>query len=140
VTNPEQASDRGLRGKCLCGGVHYVVADEFIYAANCHCSNCRRATGSAFKPFAGIERHKLGITKGEDNLLIFGGENGNSHRRSGHPSGHAHLRRLQGPVVHNHRRPAPIRRACDDHWTGGRIVMGRIFGPDPFSGPVFGCT
>jgi hypothetical protein len=38
------------------------VADEFVYVANCHCSNCRRATGSAFKPFAGIERNKLAIS------------------------------------------------------------------------------
>ncbi|WP_233800871.1 GFA family protein [Paraburkholderia sp. HP33-1] len=63
-----------LAGRCLCGAVHYSVKDEFVYALNCHCSNCRRATGSAFKPFAGIERDKLRITQGEDRLLIFGDE------------------------------------------------------------------
>jgi hypothetical protein len=63
-----------LSGKCLCGAVQYAVADEFRYAANCHCSNCRRATGSAFKPFAGIESNKLALTEGADKLLIFGGE------------------------------------------------------------------
>ena len=77
MTNPEKASRRLLAGKCLCGAVHYAVADEFVYAANCHCSNCRRATGSAFKPFAGIEHDKLAVTRGEDNLMIFGEENGN---------------------------------------------------------------
>src|ERR1700730_2288392 len=77
VTHPEKASGRSLAGKCLCGAVHYAVADEFIYAANCHCSDCRRTTGSAFKPFAGIGRDRLGITTGEDNLMIFGDENGN---------------------------------------------------------------
>jgi hypothetical protein len=76
VTNPQTAVVRRLAGKCLCGGVHYAVVDAFIYAANCHCSNCRRATGSAFKPFAGIERDKLVITKGGDDLLVFGDENG----------------------------------------------------------------
>jgi hypothetical protein len=65
-----------LAGKCFCGAVHYTVADEFVYAANCHCSGCRRTTGSAFKPFAGIEREKLAITEGGDNLMIFGDENG----------------------------------------------------------------
>jgi len=65
-----------IAGKCLCGAVEYVVADEFAYAANCHCSCCRRATGSAFKPFAGIERNKLAVTKGEDNLMVFGDEHG----------------------------------------------------------------
>jgi hypothetical protein len=56
------------------------VADAFVYAANCHCSNCRRATGSAFKAFAGIEREKLGITRGDSNLMIFGDENGHDAR------------------------------------------------------------
>jgi len=39
---------------------------------NCHCSNCRRTTGSAFKPFAGIEREKLAVTQGADGLMIYG--------------------------------------------------------------------
>jgi hypothetical protein len=54
------------------------VADEFAYAANCHCSNCRRATGSAFKPFAGIARDRLRITQGAENLMIFGEEAANN--------------------------------------------------------------
>jgi hypothetical protein len=69
-----------LAGKCYCGAVHYAVADEFRYAANCHCSNCRAATGSAFKPFAGIEREKLEITKGRDDLLVIGEEDANDTR------------------------------------------------------------
>jgi hypothetical protein len=58
--------------------VEYEVADEFRYAANCHCSRCRAATGSAFKPFAGIERDKLAVTKGE--LSTFGEEDLNDTR------------------------------------------------------------
>lgn len=54
--------------------MHYTVPDEFKYALNCHCSDCRRATGAAFKTFAGIERGKLRITEGEMQVLIFGGE------------------------------------------------------------------
>ena len=71
------SSRRMLAGACLCGVVRYVVADEFTYSLNCHCSNCRRTTGSAFKPFAGIERGKLGVTQGEASLLIVGDEQGN---------------------------------------------------------------
>ena len=66
-----------LAGKCFCGAVHYVVPDEFRYAMYCHCSNCRRTTGSAFKAFAGIERSKLAVTHGEDNLLIYGDDKAN---------------------------------------------------------------
>jgi hypothetical protein len=74
----QTATVRVIAGKCFCGAVHYAVEDEFVYAANCHCSNCRRATGSAFKPFAGIQRNKLRITKGQDKLLLFGAEDGNN--------------------------------------------------------------
>ena len=77
MTNPETTSARRLAGKCFCGAVHYAVADQFLYAMNCHCSNCRRTTGSAFKPFAGIERGKLGITKGLDERMIYGDEEAN---------------------------------------------------------------
>lgn len=77
MADPEKATGRSLAGKCLCGAVHYAVADEFVYAANCHCSNCRRATGAAFKPFAGIGRDRLAITRGGDKLMIFGDESGN---------------------------------------------------------------
>ena len=69
-----------LDGKCECGAVRYRVPDEFRYAANCHCSNCRASTGSAFKPFAGIERDKLEIAEGADRLLIWGDAD-NNHTR-----------------------------------------------------------
>ena len=69
-----------LAGKCECGAVRYRVADEFRYALNCHCSRCRAATGSAFKPFAGIEREKLEITAGADALLVHGEDDLNDTR------------------------------------------------------------
>jgi hypothetical protein len=74
------ADTRVLLGECGCGAVRYRVADAFLYAANCHCSRCRAATGSAFKPFAGIERAKLEITDGLDALLVFGEEDLNDTR------------------------------------------------------------
>ena len=76
----EQPAGRTLAGKCRCGAVRYEVADEFLYAANCHCSQCRAATGSAFKAFAGIERAKLAISAGEDELAVFGEEDLNDTR------------------------------------------------------------
>ena len=69
-----------LSGKCECGTVQYTVADEFLYAAHCHCSRCRAATGSAFKAFAGIQREKLELTSGSDNLLVVGDEKLNDTR------------------------------------------------------------
>jgi hypothetical protein len=74
------AGTRVLAGRCGCGTVRYRVADEFLYAQNCYCSQCRAATGSAFKPFAGIERDKFEITEGSDSLLVVGEEDLNDTR------------------------------------------------------------
>jgi hypothetical protein len=75
-------TSRVLDRACACGAVRYQVVDAFLYAANCHCSRCRAATGSAFKPFAGIEREKLELTDGADRLHVFGEEDLN-HTRCG---------------------------------------------------------
>jgi hypothetical protein len=72
VTDSQDAAARRLAGACYCRAVRYAVADEFRYAMNCHCSNCRRTTGAAFKPFAGIERAKMELIEGRDKLLIVG--------------------------------------------------------------------
>jgi hypothetical protein len=61
----------------MCRAVQYAVPDRFGYALNCHCSNCRRTTGAAFKPFAGIQRDQLRMTRGGENLLIVGDATGN---------------------------------------------------------------
>ena len=61
-----------LRGGCACGAVRYEVADAFEYALNCHCSGCRRATGSAFKPFVGIGIEAVVLTEGAEATRIRG--------------------------------------------------------------------
>jgi hypothetical protein len=80
LTIDSNAAERPLAGACACRAVRYEVADAFLYAANCHCSRCRAATGTAFKAFAGIERKKLAITTGHDMLLIVGEDNANDTR------------------------------------------------------------
>lgn len=72
-----------LRGRCNCKTVCFEVADEFVVAYNCHCSNCRAMTGSAFLPWGEIEPEKLSVTRGEDSLLIDGDPNGHHAKRCG---------------------------------------------------------
>ena len=74
MTGSENSKARILGGECFCRAVRYEVEDAFGYALNCHCSNCRRTTGSAFKPFAGIAREKFSVSKGGDDLMIYGDE------------------------------------------------------------------
>ena len=83
-TSAERAAHtRMLAGRCYCGAVSYRVEDAFLYASNCHCSNCRRTTGSAFKPFAGIELEKLELTGGRDSLLVVGDDDLNDTHCAG---------------------------------------------------------
>jgi len=80
VSPETDAGRRVLVGRCQCGTVRYRVDDSFIYGLNCHCSACRAATGSAFKPLGGIEREKLEVTDGMDALLIVGDDVSNDTR------------------------------------------------------------
>jgi len=61
-----------LRGRCGCKAIAYEVADEFVAAYNCHCSNCRAWTSSAFLPWGEIERDKFRVTQGADSLTLLG--------------------------------------------------------------------
>jgi hypothetical protein len=70
--NEANLKKRELAGRCQCGAVSYAVADEFAYAANCHCSDCRRMTGAAFKSFAGIEVSKFRVVSGRESIKRIG--------------------------------------------------------------------
>ena len=70
-----------LRGRCACKAIGYEVADEFVVAYNCHCSNCRAMTGSAFLPWGEIEPEKLTLTRGADSLLVIGDPDGHHATR-----------------------------------------------------------
>jgi len=63
-----------LTGACYCRAVTYMVTDAFEYAFICHCSDCQRTTGSAFKPFAGTGARHLTVTSGEEQLARLGDE------------------------------------------------------------------
>jgi hypothetical protein len=64
-----------LSGRCACKAVAYEVSDEFVAAYNCHCSNCRALSGSAFLPVGQIDSNKLTVTTGEGSLLVEGDAN-----------------------------------------------------------------
>lgn len=77
MTEKTKDSDaRRLRGGCMCGAVTYEVTDRFLYAMNCHCSKCRRTTGSAFKPIAGVAVEDFAVTGGSEALLRHGDAEG----------------------------------------------------------------
>lgn len=48
-------------GKCLCGRVTYKVNTEPMAIFNCHCDDCRRATGSVFGTNLFVSEDKIEI-------------------------------------------------------------------------------
>ena len=43
-------------GTCLCGAVRYTTDGDLVFAGNCHCRDCQRATGSAYMPVLAFAR------------------------------------------------------------------------------------
>ena len=50
-----------LGGKCLCGEISYNTDADAVMTANCHCTDCRAATGAAYATMAFVKRDDLTI-------------------------------------------------------------------------------
>ena len=60
-------SERSIDGACLCGAVTFRVTGDFLGFQYCHCSRCRRFTGSA---------HAANLFARPDQLEFLGGADG----------------------------------------------------------------
>jgi hypothetical protein len=49
-------------GGCLCGAVRYRVSGEPFHVGRCHCSDCRKESGSAFTVYAKWRRDVFEIS------------------------------------------------------------------------------
>jgi hypothetical protein len=56
---------------CACGGVSITLAGEPDYHALCHCTNCKRRTGSAFGISAYFKKGAVVEKKGETKAYAF---------------------------------------------------------------------
>lgn len=60
-----------LKGSCLCGAVKYEVAGESKRFFHCHCSRCRKATGTGHASNLFVQPGVLSWRKGEDQIRSF---------------------------------------------------------------------
>ena len=51
-------------GRCFCGEVRYVAEGPELYACNCHCESCRRASGGAYVPWATFHKDRFRVVSG----------------------------------------------------------------------------
>jgi hypothetical protein len=65
------AAGVSVTGGCLCGAVRYELTGAPVWAHHCHCSRCRRITGSAFASNLFAARDALRYTRGESHLRSY---------------------------------------------------------------------
>src|SRR5262245_14255165 len=62
---PAPRAMRVIHGSCLCGRIRFEV-DEVAVLTHCHCANCRKLSGAAFRTYAQVEPRKFRFLTGED--------------------------------------------------------------------------
>jgi hypothetical protein len=62
-----------IQGGCLCGAVRYEATREPYNVTHCHCTDCRRSSGSAFVTWASFQRAAFRFTHGEPRVLPWAG-------------------------------------------------------------------
>lgn len=55
-----------IRGSCLCKSVKFEINDKILVMANCHCSECRKFTGSAFGTLAFCKKNDFKFITGDE--------------------------------------------------------------------------
>jgi hypothetical protein len=55
-----------IRGSCLCGQVKFELTPPFLFFQYCHCSRCRKISGSAHAANIFVVKEQFEWTSGED--------------------------------------------------------------------------
>jgi len=64
-------TDKTVTGGCLCGSVRYQFRGEPLLFQYCHCSRCRKITGSAHAANIIIRPQQLEWLSGEENVARY---------------------------------------------------------------------
>ena len=60
-----------IHGGCLCGGVRFEAVAAVGPFELCHCSRCRKASGSAFAAYLGVLREHFRLLQGEELIRTY---------------------------------------------------------------------
>ena len=83
-------TNEALTGSCLCGAVTYQLSPPFLQFVHCHCSRCRKATGTAHATNLYTHPDNFTWTSSDDNVARYDLPSAKSFAkytqlRSGHP-------------------------------------------------------
>jgi hypothetical protein len=71
ATESANESTMTARGSCLCGGVTFAVDLPFDRFIHCHCSRCRKATGTAHARNAVVKAAAFRWLRGEELVVRY---------------------------------------------------------------------
>lgn len=64
-------TENNYKGGCLCGKVRFEIMGEIKSIIMCHCSQCRKAQGSAFATNGIVDVDNFTFVSGEDELTSY---------------------------------------------------------------------
>ncbi|MFD2177949.1 GFA family protein [Veronia pacifica] len=59
------------RASCYCGEVTLKITGEISNIIHCHCSKCRKSSGTAYATNGFVNTNELTVTSGSDNIRFF---------------------------------------------------------------------
>ncbi len=62
---------RAVSGGCLCGGVRFEVTAPFVRANHCHCSRCRKHSGTFGLTQGRVPREAFRLLQGQELVRVF---------------------------------------------------------------------
>lgn len=68
---PRPAPTAPVHGSCLCGGVRYAITAPFRRANLCHCTRCRKHSGSVGSAQGRVPADGFALLRGEELLTVW---------------------------------------------------------------------
>lgn len=65
----ESGQQDSLEGGCLCGAVRYAISQPFTLFQYCHCSRCRKVSGTAYAANIFVPSEQFCWLSGEDQIV-----------------------------------------------------------------------
>ena len=66
------------RGSCLCGGVRFEVEEPFLTVSACHCTSCKKLSGSTGTVSGRARSAAVRVTAGEELLARYQPDEGSA--------------------------------------------------------------
>ena len=65
-----------VHGRCHCGGIRYTASVDPVRTTICHCTDCQRLTGSAYRVSVPAIEGSFELTAGEPSIYVKIGDAG----------------------------------------------------------------